>query len=71
MPVRDTVLTYRLRPQALREYLRQVFNLEIPVAVAADGKSFYHFNVPRKLRPDEKEYIYKHLRYNEDEDSMW
>lgn len=33
MPVRDTVLTYRLRPQALRDYLRQIFGQEIPVSV--------------------------------------
>ncbi|KAI2466239.1 hypothetical protein F4781DRAFT_406411 [Annulohypoxylon bovei var. microspora] len=71
MPMRDTVLTYRLRPQSLKDYLRQVFNQDIPVYTAPDGRSFYHFNVPRKLYPDEKEYIYKNLRYKEDEDSLW
>ncbi|KAI1102224.1 hypothetical protein F4804DRAFT_313836 [Jackrogersella minutella] len=69
MPFRDTVHTYRLRPEVLKDYLRQLFNQEILVAPAADGKAFYTFIVPRKLHPEEKEHIYEKLRYKQDADT--
>ncbi|KAI1416918.1 hypothetical protein F5Y13DRAFT_101877 [Hypoxylon sp. FL1857] len=68
---RDWIETYRLRPQALKDYLRRLFNQEIPVTVAYDDKAFYTFNIPRKLNQDERDYIYDKLRYKEEVNPLW
>ncbi|KAI1379548.1 hypothetical protein F4677DRAFT_409629 [Hypoxylon crocopeplum] len=71
MSVRDTVSTYRLKPEALKDYLERLFNKSVSVNISADGKSFYWFKIPRKLSPEERDHIYDNLRYNKDEDNLW
>ncbi|KAI1386687.1 uncharacterized protein F4822DRAFT_324285 [Hypoxylon trugodes] len=72
MAVRDSVPTYRLRPTALKEYLKQLFRQEIAVNTSEDGKTFYWFTIPRKLSQGERDYIYDGLRYKKDEDTdLW
>ncbi|KAI1081642.1 hypothetical protein F5B20DRAFT_578975 [Whalleya microplaca] len=71
MPVRDTVVTYRLRSQALKDYLAKLFNREVSVHISEDGRSQYWFKIPRKLTAEEKDYIYENLRYQKEDDNMW
>ncbi|OTA94292.1 hypothetical protein M434DRAFT_30072 [Hypoxylon sp. CO27-5] len=68
---RDSVEAYRLRPQALKDYLRQLFNQEIAVTITSDGKTYYSFNIPRKLYEEERDHIYNKLRYKEEVNSLW
>lgn len=71
MAVKDTVSTYRLRPEDLRLYLKRLFNRDISVHASAEGEAVYWFKIPRKLTPEEKEHIYEQLRYSRDDDNIW
>ncbi|KAI1807215.1 hypothetical protein F4811DRAFT_550169 [Daldinia bambusicola] len=71
MDVKDTVSTYRLRPEDLGAYLKLLFRRDIPVHVSAEGESIYWFKVPRPLSLAEKEHIYVHVRYSKDDDNIW
>ncbi|KAI8958703.1 hypothetical protein F5Y11DRAFT_335366 [Daldinia sp. FL1419] len=51
MAVKDTVSTYRLRPEDLGAYLKTLFNKDVLVHASAEGEAVYWFRIPRKLNP--------------------
>ncbi|GAB1319453.1 hypothetical protein MFIFM68171_09663 [Madurella fahalii] len=63
--VQDSFSTYRLRADALEEYLRKVFpeHADFKVKLSADGREFYTFDVPQPLTKTQRDEIEDKVRW--------